>query len=113
MVLADAQADPSSPQAVWDSYALLLAHQLLTSGATAPEVLRGGLAPWQTRRCIEYLSEHAGHDVGLERLAALVSLSPFHFARASKHSTGLPPHRYQLNLRIARAKELLQTTEAR
>lgn len=112
MVLADAQADPSSPKLLWDSYAVLLAHQLLTSGVAAPALLRGGLAPWQTRRCIEYLTEHASHDVGLEQLAALVGLSPFHFARAFKHSTGLPPHRYQLNLRLARARKLLETTDA-
>jgi AraC family transcriptional regulator len=112
MVLADAGADPLSSRLLWDSYGALLAHRLLTSGVAAPGLFRGGLAPWQTRRCTEYLAEHASHDVGLEQLAALVGLSPFHFARAFKRSTGLPPHRYQLNLRIARAKELLETTDA-
>lgn len=75
-------------------------------------VARGGLAPWQVRRCVEYLNDHASRNVGLEQLAALVSLSPFHFARAFKQTTGIPPHRYQLNLRLARAKALLETTDA-
>lgn len=73
---------------------------------------RGGLAPWQARRCTEYLNEHANEPVGLDQLASLVGLSPFHFARAFKTSTGVPPHRYQLLLRIARAKTLLEATDA-
>jgi methylphosphotriester-DNA--protein-cysteine methyltransferase len=34
-------------------------------------------------------------------------LSPYHFARAFKQSFGVPPHRYHIERRIARAKELL------
>lgn len=63
---------------------------------------RGGLAPWQERRCTEYLNDHPSENVGLEHLAGLVGLSPFHFARAFKQSTGVPPHRFQLDLRITR-----------
>jgi AraC family transcriptional regulator len=74
-------------------------------------IARGGLAPWQARRCIEYLNDHAGDNVGLEQLAALVGLSPFHFARAFKQTTGVPPHRYQLKVRIEKAKALLEATD--
>jgi AraC family transcriptional regulator len=94
--------------AVLTIWAELLRHARLPTA----RIFRGGLAPWQARRCIEYLNAHASEHVGLEQLAALVSLSPFHFARAFKHTTGVPPHRYQLNLRIARARELLETTDA-
>jgi AraC family transcriptional regulator len=77
-----------------------------------PLFSRGGLAPWQVRRCTEYLNDHLSENVGLEHLAALAGLSPFHFARAFKQSTGVPPHRYQLALRIAHAKALLEATDA-
>jgi len=40
-------------------------------------------------------------------MARLVDLSPYHFARAFKQSFGVPPHRYHIERRIARAKELL------
>ena len=50
---------------------------------------------------------HLTEDVGLVELAALVDLSPKHFARAFKQSTGTPPHQFLLQQRIARAKELL------
>jgi AraC family transcriptional regulator len=89
-------------------WAELLRHARLP----APRLSRGGLATWQVRRCTEYLAAHVTENVGLQELAALVGLSPFHFARAFKQSTGVPPHRYQLNLRIERAKTLLELTEA-
>jgi AraC family transcriptional regulator len=72
---------------------------------------RGGLAPWQVRRTTEFLAENLAEEVGLETLAALAQLSTFHFARAFKQSTGLPPHRYQLRLRLERAQALLAGTD--
>ncbi|NJS15771.1 MAG: helix-turn-helix transcriptional regulator, partial [Sphingopyxis sp.] len=44
--------------------------------------------------------------------ASLAGLSPFHFARAFKQTIGVPPHRYQLNARIAKAKALLEVSDA-
>jgi AraC family transcriptional regulator len=102
---------PASRLAV-DGAMLTMLSELLLVAERPLAPARGGLAPWQIRRCVEYLAEHAGENVGLEQLAELVGLSPFHFARGFKHSTGLPPHRYQLNLRIARAKALLKGTDA-
>jgi AraC family transcriptional regulator len=94
-----------------DAAVMTLWGELLRQARMPAKRWRGGLAPWQVRRCTDYLNDHACENVGLEELAALVGLSPFHFARAFKHSTGVPPHRYQLNLRIERAKTLLELTE--
>jgi AraC family transcriptional regulator len=106
-------ADGSTTALFSDAALLTLWAELLRESRTPLKRLaRGGLAPWQVRRCTEYLDAHVTENVGLEELAALVGLSPFHFARAFKHSNGVPPHRYQLNLRIARAKALLELTEA-
>lgn len=74
------------------------------------EVARGGLAPWQLRRVVEYMSDHIADAVSLDDLASVAGLSRFHFARAFKQSTGLPPHAFQIGLRIERAKVLLETT---
>ena len=52
---------------------------------------------------------HLAKDLGLEDLAAVVDLSPQHFARAVCQSTGLPPHRWLTNQRIERARDLLAT----
>lgn len=67
-----------------------------------------GLAPWQARKATDYLRTHLDQDVSLDDLADLVGLSTFHFARAFKRSLGVPPHRYQILLRVERAKRLLR-----
>jgi AraC-like DNA-binding protein len=112
ILLRETGGDTIPSQLWWDSYAVLLAHQLQTAEPMLVDFIRGGLAPWQVRRCTEYLSVHMSDNVGLDDLSALVDLSPFHFARAFKQSTGVPPHRYQVGLRIARAKVLLEATDA-
>jgi AraC family transcriptional regulator len=38
-------------------------------------------------------------------------MSPYHFARRFQHSTGLPPHRFVVQQRIARARAFLATQE--
>jgi AraC-like DNA-binding protein len=55
----------------------------------------------------EYLHEHAADRISLERLATVAGLSPAHLVRAFGRAYGLPPHRYQISLRIDRAKRLL------
>lgn len=38
-------------------------------------------------------------------------MSPYHFSRMFKLSTGLPPHQYVMRQRIERAKALLTNTD--
>ena len=38
----------------------------------------------------------------------MVELSRYHFARAFKHSFGVPPHRFHMSRRMERAKTLLE-----
>jgi AraC-like DNA-binding protein len=93
-----------------ESIALALTIQLVRNHGTDQVKLvsiRGGLAPWQLRRVFDYLEENLANDVSSSELAAIVDLSTAHFSRQFKTSTGLPPHRYQLALRIERAKNLL------
>jgi AraC family transcriptional regulator len=73
----------------------------------APPVARGGLAPWQLRRAKEIMSTRLDEAVPLAELAQACNLSPGHFARAFKQATGQPPHRWLLEQRIEKSKELL------
>ncbi|MFC6486834.1 AraC family transcriptional regulator [Nitratireductor sp. GCM10026969] len=72
---------------------------------------RGGLAPWAQRRCLELMRERLSEDISLDELAAEARLSPFHFARMFKQSVGVPPRVYLTRLRIAKACDLLETTD--
>lgn len=59
------------------------------------------------RRACEYLMEHCVENVLLETLAGVVGLSPFHFSRVFCEQIGMPPHAFQMQARVARAKALL------
>ncbi len=88
--------------------AMLLLDALLDlHGPARPAARVGGLSGWQLRRVTDFMTEHAAEDLALEELAALVSLSAKHFARAFRQSTGVPPHRWLIERRIDRAKALL------
>lgn len=90
--------------------ASLVAMLALESGRSPPTARpRRGLAGWQLARVREKLAEIAT-PTPLAELARLVNLSQYHFCRAFKEATGLPPHQYQVVLRMERAKELLATT---
>lgn len=80
-------------------------------GETPPALRRGGLAPWQVRKAQQIVQDRLAEEVRLEELAAAVGLSTFHFARAFRQSTGVPPHRYQTLTRLERARDMLAKTD--
>jgi AraC-like DNA-binding protein len=72
---------------------------------------RGGLAPWQLRRAEALMSENLSVQVSLGKVAEECGLSVRHLARAFRQSTGVPPHRWLLDRRVERAKELLPNSK--
>jgi AraC-like DNA-binding protein len=60
------------------------------------------------RRARSYLLEHSRDNIRLEQLAAVARLSPFHLTRVFRRNTGLPPHAFLLQIRLARARTLLR-----
>lgn len=71
---------------------------------------RGGLAPRESARVIEYMRAYLDRPITLRDLAGVAGLSPYHFARAFRDALGLPPHQYLIRMRIERARELLAET---
>jgi AraC family transcriptional regulator len=68
----------------------------------------GALSPSQLRRATGFLASISGSPSSVAEIARKVGLSPAQFSRAFKNSTGFPPYRWQSNLRIAKAQELLR-----
>ncbi|WP_091885448.1 AraC family transcriptional regulator [Phyllobacterium sp. OV277] len=68
---------------------------------------RSKLAPWQLRRVTDYLEENWMHSIRLQELAELTGLSQSHFSHAFKASTGMPPHQWQMSVRVRRIEEML------
>ncbi len=53
------------------------------------------------------MHDNYARNVSLQELADLAELSTFHLSRAFRKAVGVPPHMYQIQVRIARAKTLL------
>jgi len=87
----------------------MISHLLLSQvGLRQGLKLKGGLAPHLRRRLVDYIEQHLDQTLSLGELAQLAALSEYHFARMFRASFGLPPHRYVLQRRLLRARELLQ-----
>lgn len=56
----------------------------------------------------DILRARHGDGLGLNDLAQAVGLSPWHLNRVFRREVGLPPHAYQNQLRLARARTLLR-----
>ena len=79
------------------------------AGERAAQRPRGGLPKHKLRAALECIEEHLDSELALDDLAAVTHLSPYHFARMFKASTGLPPHQYLISRRVERAKLLLRS----
>jgi AraC family transcriptional regulator len=103
-----------------DVAASTLAHRLaghiLATYCSAPVRGRtrepGLLSPRAVDRVAQLIDAELHEPLSLDRLAAVVALSPYHFARAFKASTGMPPHQFVTHRRMERAMTLLTTTPA-
>ncbi len=72
----------------------------------------GGLSPRQMRRVADLLLADGAENLSLDELAVQCDVSRSWFARAFRQTTGLPPHRWQLQARARRARDLLARTTA-
>jgi len=106
----EARTASSDQFAYVESLVTTLSVHLLRHYCEAPQLIRetaGGLTKLQMSRVIDYVHEHLAQDISLRKLATFVELSPFHFARLFRKSTGLSPHQFVIRCRVLRAKELL------
>ena len=92
-----------------ESIAMVVGQHLLSHYAGTPYQagLMGGLPPYKVRSATEYVRAHYQEDIGFKDIADHLQMSPFHFARMFKHSTGESPHQFIMRCRIDVAKKLL------
>ena len=92
----------------------LAVHLVRKYTASTPRLIPfvGGLGKQQLRRAIEFMHSQLASNISLHQIAAVADLSPFHFARQFRRSTGLPPHAYVNRCRVERAKQLLMRPNA-
>ncbi|WP_232629946.1 helix-turn-helix domain-containing protein [Methylobacterium sp. Leaf118] len=88
-----------------------LAAHLLATYADSAEPARGGLAPWQLKRAQDRMRQALAQTLSLPTVAVACGLSPSHFARAFRCSTGISPHAWLVRQRLARAKDLMRAQD--
>ena len=74
-----------------------------------PRGLTVGYERQSLERAREYVHERFHESVRLDELVAVTGLSRFHLLRSFARRFGLPPHAYQIRLRVERASALLRT----
>jgi len=76
--------------------------------STRGETARGGLTAQQLRTATDFMEANLDRSISLPEMAFACGLSPTHFARRFKLAVGIPPHQRLMQLRVERAKRLLQ-----
>ena len=89
----------------------LTVHLLRKYGAAVPEPKSryGRLPREKLLRAVEYIRDQLDTDLTVSGIAQAVYMSPYHFTRLFKESTGQSPHQYVVEARVRKAKELLTT----
>lgn len=93
-----------------ESLATVMAVHLIRNyslNSPQPYNLNGTLSPCGLRKAIDYIDMHLAEDLSLCNIAAELKISPYHFAKMFKNTTGIPPHRFVTRKRVERAKQLL------
>jgi AraC family transcriptional regulator len=88
----------------------LVAHLLSRYAGVPVPVGRGHLSPGAVDRVAEVVEESLGRTLTLDELASAAHLSPYHFNRVFRRTTGMAPYAFVTSRRMDRARLLLSTT---
>lgn len=87
--------------ATWNALTLLIANGRRSAGTQ----------PSPVERAMEHLRATTPQRTSVDTLAAMVGLSTSHFATLFREQVGVPPLHYQRELRMTKARTLLDTTD--
>jgi AraC family transcriptional regulator len=89
----------------------LAVHLLREYGAAVlgPKRKCGGLPREKLVRAVEYIQDQLNADLTVSAIAQTAGVSPDHFTKLFKESTGQSPYQYVVEARVRKAKELLTT----
>lgn len=81
--------------------------QLVRYCSEGPVDKADAIAPTAVVRGRDFIMDSYNQDISLHDLAAAAGVSSSHLCRAFSARFGLPPHAYQLQVRVARARAML------
>jgi len=87
---------------------LILFQQLISRHADAsPKITNIGNEKVSIRRVMDFIYDNFHDDISIQQLAQMAHISPFHFIRVFSKQTGLAPHAFLMQLRVNKAKSLI------
>ena len=87
------------------------AQSMLLPGSTVQVARSGGLAPWQSRKIVQFIEQNLASSIRISELARIAKLCESHLSRAFKTTFGVSPYSYIIGRRLDVAKELMITTD--
>jgi AraC family transcriptional regulator len=90
----------------------VLSQLLIRAGTELQPNMAVALPQWRLKRVKQFVASHLGEEISLDHLAAAAGLSRRHFARSFHQELGETPHRWLMQTRLEKAKQLLAGTEA-
>lgn len=108
-VATHARLEEQPSRLVSDVLLLRLLEEMIqrTSGLRRDPGRGGREERMAVRRVREYLVAAHASNISLEDLAKMANLSPYHLHRVFTREAGMPPHAFQTQVRISRARVLL------
>ncbi len=109
LVRAEIEAGGPTGGAYGEALSLALASRVASLCASMPGSQRRAatLSSKQLGRITEHIGKNLSEELTIDRLATLVNMSPFHFARCFKQTGGMTPHQFVMRERVMRAREML------
>jgi AraC-like DNA-binding protein len=86
----------------------LLAQLILRHSENPPDLANLETEIQPVHHVRDYLEDNYNREISLQQLAQVANLSSFHLNRSFSRTFGMPPHAYQIQLRILKAKRLLK-----
>ncbi len=99
----------------FDGLITLFATHLLRAyssrGNRHDRLITGGLSPRAWRAVSEYIQDNLPKRLSIVELSEVAGLSPSHFFRAFRRTSGMAPHQYLVARRLALAERLVMTAD--
>jgi AraC family transcriptional regulator len=89
--------------------AIHLAEKYTNIASQRPDY-RGGLPIARLHKIEDHVRAHLAEGISIETLAELAELSPFHFSRVFKQTTGITPLQFVIRERMLQAQQLIRET---
>ncbi|MGH3622974.1 MAG: helix-turn-helix domain-containing protein [Sciscionella sp.] len=94
-----------------DTRLIEVSHALALFAPGTPRMVEPPAPAWRDaalRRAREYLRDNLARNVTLDELVEVAGIPKYRLIRAFRSGVGMPPHRYQIGLRLRASRRLLE-----